>query len=68
MDGYHSAWNMMDETHTMTDVKHKLCYVALDFLSELEATKKANAATRREFVMPNWTTRMEGYVKPGEEW
>lgn len=34
-----SAWNMMDETYIMNDVKEKLCYVSTDFERELQAAR-----------------------------
>lgn len=57
------AWNMMDETHLMNDIKEKLCYVSLDFLRDLRQTANPDNAIAREFVLPNGTTRFKGYVK-----
>lgn len=34
------AWNMMDETHLMDDIKRKLCYVSLDFPADLAHSRR----------------------------
>jgi len=58
------AWNMMDETHLINTIKHRLCYVALDFEAELRASRiPSESPLRKEFVLPNGTTRLVGYVK-----
>ncbi len=36
------AWNMLDETYIMNDVKEKLCYVSLDFEREINAAKSVH--------------------------
>lgn len=61
-----SAWNMMDETWIINDVKEKLCYVSTDFERELQAAKRSRKVAekiRREYVLPNGSTVLEGYVK-----
>lgn len=55
------AWNMMDETHTMDDIKKKLCYVSLDFKQDMTDSRRKRV--RREYVLPNGSTRLTGYVK-----
>lgn len=60
------AWNMMDETHTMDDIKKKLCFVSMDFLHELKDTRqRAKSRLAREYVLPNGSTRLTGYVREG---
>lgn len=61
-----SAWNMMDETWIINDVKEKLCYVSTDFERELNAARRSRKVAekiRREYVLPNGSTVLEGYVK-----
>jgi len=56
------AWNMMEETHLMEDIKKRLCYVSLDFLGEMAEYKQKTRQTR-EYVLPNGSSRLTGYVK-----
>eukprot|EP00501_MAST-03F_sp_TOSAG23-6_P002198 GSMAST32.ASY1.ANO1.2298.1 assembled CDS len=57
------AYNMQDETHIMNDVKEKLCFCSqmpnIDF-SRNPTTRKL----RREYVLPNYRSTMQGYVRP----
>lgn len=56
----------MDETWIINDVKEKLCYVSTDFERELNAAKRSRKVAekiRREYVLPNGSTVLEGYVK-----
>ena len=47
------AYNVMDETHLINDIKERLCYVSLDFGAELALTrfKGKKNTLRREFVL-----------------
>ena len=48
------SYNVMEETHLINDVKERLCYVSLDFPTELALTrfKKKKNTLLREFIMP----------------
>ncbi len=59
-------FNLMDETHLMNSIKERLCYVSLDFVRDLQVTASSNNTIRREYVFPNGTTRLIGYVR-GED-
>lgn len=71
------AWNMQDETWIINDVKEKLCYVSTDFEREIHAAKRSRKVAdkiRREYVLPNGSTVIEGFVRtsttpsvPGEQ-
>jgi len=59
-------WNMMDETYIMNDVKEQCCYVSTDFERELNAAKRSRKVAqrlRREYVLPNGSTVLHGYVR-----
>lgn len=56
-------WNMMQETHLMTSVKERLCYVSQNYLADLASTKKRDNAIRREFVLPDYVDNFNGYIK-----
>lgn len=59
------AWNVMDETYTMEDVKEKLCFVSLDIERDLNIARvkgKSNAL-RREYVLPDGVKHKRGFVK-----
>jgi len=58
-------WNMMDETHLVNDVKEALCYVSMDFKSDMETCRLKGPANtiRREYVLPDFQTTFKGYVK-----
>eukprot|EP00941_MAST-03F_sp_MAST-3F-sp1_P005554 g5554.t1 len=64
------AYHMQDETYLMTQVKEKLCFVSLDpetdfsrKPSHVEQRRRARSL-RREFVLPNYRTTVEGFVRP----
>lgn len=40
------AWNMMDETWIINDVKEKCCYVSTDFEREIQAAKSVHSLAR----------------------
>lgn len=65
-------WNMMEETFLVNDIKEKLCYVSLDYLSDLAVTKKKKLGANqnyimKDYVMPNHSTTFVGHVKDSEE-
>lgn len=41
----------------------KLCYVSMNYLRELATTRRPNNPMVREFVLPNGSTRLRGFVK-----
>ena len=55
--------HVMDETCVMNQVKEDVCYVSLDFNSDMEMTKKKLNSIRCEYVLPNFSDRRQGYVK-----
>lgn len=57
------AWNMMNETHVVNDMKEKCCMLSLRFLRDLNHTKKKKNRIRQHFVLPNGSTILQGYVK-----
>ena len=59
------AYNVMDETHLINDVKERLCYLSLDFAGDLALTRfrgKKNTV-RREFVMPDYVSTTRGTIR-----
>mmetsp|Transcript_4605 Transcript_4605/g.15098 ORF Transcript_4605/g.15098 Transcript_4605/m.15098 type:complete len:438 (+) Transcript_4605:72-1385(+) len=59
------AYNVMEETHLMNDVKERLCYLSLDFEADLALTRfrgKKNTI-RREFVMPDYVHTTRGVIR-----
>ena len=59
------AYNVMDETHLINDIKERLCYVSLDFGAELALTrfKGKKNTLRREFVLPDYVTHHRGRIR-----
>jgi len=59
------AYNVMDETHLINDVKERLCYVSLDFGNELALTrfKGKKNTLRREFVLPDYVSHFRGRIR-----
>jgi len=63
------SFNVMQETHLINDIKERLCYVALDFSSDLASTrfKGKKNTLRREFVMPDYVKHTRGQIRdPGQ--
>lgn len=59
------AWNVMDETYIMDDVKERLCFVSTDIERDLNIARlkgKANSL-RREYVLPDGVKHKRGFVK-----
>ncbi|GBG92461.1 hypothetical protein CBR_g55542 [Chara braunii] len=57
------AWNVMDETYIMEDVKEKLCFVSGNLLSDLEEARKPTSYLRCEYVLPDGLKHKRGFVK-----
>ena len=56
--------HVLDETYVINQVKEDACYVACDFVSEMEESHKKGASKIKcEYVLPNFSTRRRGYVK-----
>ena len=49
----------------MNDVKHRLCYLSLDFDAELALTrfKGKKNTIKREFVLPDFVNTFEGRIR-----
>lgn len=68
-------YNMMDETHLMSEIKEAVCYVSNDFTGDLERTWKGGVGDRRklredksdivvDYVLPDYNSHQQGYVRP----
>jgi actin-related protein 6 len=59
------AWNMMDETAIIEDVKERLCFVSLDLPGDLARARPAGPDNplRREYVLPDGVKHRRGFVK-----
>lgn len=59
------AWNVMDETYIMDDVKEKLCYCSLDVAADLETARKVGVANsiQCKYVLPDGVKYKRGFVK-----
>ncbi|CAM6110684.1 unnamed protein product [Calypogeia fissa] len=59
------AWNMMDETYIMEDVKEKLCFVSLDIPADLVVARKRGKSNYflSEYVLPDGIKHKRGFVK-----
>eukprot|EP01083_Nonionella_stella_P178454 630410_1 len=55
-------FNLMDETHLMDDIKHRLCYVSTDFESEMKKYRMKRSPLWTNFVLPNGSTHSRGYI------
>ena len=53
----------MDETYLINLVKERLCYVSLNFLSELEQCRQPNNPIRRDYVLPDYITNHTGFIR-----
>lgn len=70
-------YNMMDETHLMSEVKEAVCYVTEDFTGDLERTWKGGVGDQRktkedrnaivvDYVLPDYNSHKQGYVRPSD--
>jgi len=57
------AYNMMDETYLINQVKEQLCFCSNDIYGDLKPSSAANKALCREFVLPDYQDSMEGHVR-----
>lgn len=55
-------WNMMDQTHLMNHIKERLCFVSLNFLSDMEKAKRTSTL-RRRYVLPDFVHSNTGYLE-----
>jgi len=56
--------HVLDETYVINQVKEDVCYVAHDFVAEIEESHKKGASKIKcEYVLPNFSTRRRGYLK-----
>ena len=67
--------DVRDETYLINQMKEDVCYVSNDFKKDLESVGKGPLANRKrlpqgeddivlDFVLPDYTTRMRGEVRP----
>ena len=58
----------MEEPYLVNLLKEKLCYVSLDFRNDLLITKKKGEDNliKLDYVLPDYITSQEGYIKPQE--
>lgn len=58
-------WNMMHETYLMNIVKERMCYVPLNFATDLNLSQLRGAANtvRRHYVLPDFVTSSLGYCR-----
>lgn len=66
-------WNLMDESHLVSQIKEDTCYVSQDFKRDLQNVwdmkgpkQKANAlqqGTLLEYILPDYRTTYRGHVK-----
>ena len=63
------SYNVMEENHLINDVKERLCYVSMDFMSELALTrfKGKKNPLRREFIMPDYVNHFRGRIRDPNE-
>lgn len=59
------AWNVMDETYIMEDVKEKLCFCSLDIVRDLTIARKKGKenSLQCKYVLPDGIKYMRGFVK-----
>lgn len=57
----------MDEFQLVNDAKEALCYVALDFKTDVARLRQRRSGLRREFVLPDFHTTMRGYAKQDDQ-
>jgi len=55
--------NLTGETMLVNDIKEKLCYVSLNYVSELdELTHFKTSPLQQEYVLPDYNKTFKGYV------
>ncbi|KZV77066.1 actin-like protein ARP6 [Peniophora sp. CONT] len=62
-------WNMMDETHIMSEVKEACCYISQDFNADLETCRidtKSNSIVQ-EYVLPDFSFNKRGRIRGPDE-
>lgn len=61
----YKEFNLTGETMLVNDIKEQLCYVSLDFESELdELSHNHHSGLIRDFVLPDYNKTFKGFVKP----
>lgn len=60
----YTSFNVMEDTYIINNMKEKLCFCSSDLYRDLKVGSRANRELRREFVLPDFVTTMEGYVRP----
>ncbi|GME48790.1 Actin-like protein arp6 [Neofusicoccum parvum] len=65
------AYNFMDETHLVNEIKEDVCFVSADFRADLERTwtkgnsnKPPDASIVVDYVLPDYTDRQRGFARP----
>ena len=63
------SYNVMEEHHLINDVKERLCYVSMDFMSELALTrfKGKKNTIKREFILPDGVNHTRGRIRDPNE-
>lgn len=60
------SWNMMDETVIINAVKERLCFVSLNYMSDLARCKRDKWFLGREYVLPDYSRELSdplGHLK-----
>ncbi|BBN03542.1 actin-related protein 6 [Marchantia polymorpha subsp. ruderalis] len=59
------AWNMMDETYIMEDVKEKLCLCSLDTAADLDVARSRGRSNYFlcDYILPDGIKHKRGFVK-----
>eukprot|EP00271_Cylindrocystis_brebissonii_P004517 TRINITY_DN16211_c0_g1_i1.p1 TRINITY_DN16211_c0_g1~~TRINITY_DN16211_c0_g1_i1.p1 ORF type:complete len:478 (-),score=75.71 TRINITY_DN16211_c0_g1_i1:438-1871(-) len=60
------AWNMMDETFLMEDVKERVCFVSMDVPQDLRLARKqgkVNSVLHCEYILPDGVLHRRGVLK-----
>lgn len=66
------AYNFMDETHLVNEIKEDVCFVTHDFRHDLDRAWKGGSNNRGvadpsivvDYVLPDYTERQRGYARP----
>lgn len=55
----------MDETHVVNQVKEDSCYIAQDFMKEMDLArcKYPENTIARDYVLPDYTSIRRGYLR-----